>query len=133
MFMLTHLLRSLAVRFLTARAVAKADALKEPANAAMEKVRELGLKAAGPKANPLDIADLIDARNKSRTLNDQWLAAAINAEKWLGRLARVKQPSKRLPSYVAGKLDAAAAGAVLYPYVPAAVAAVKGWMAAAGV
>ncbi len=127
MFMLMHLARSLFARVMTARAVAKADAIKGPANAAMEKVRELGVKATGPKANPLDIADLIDARTKSRDLNERWLAAELKAEAWQ---AAAKRPVKRLPAYLAGKMDAAAAGALLYPYVPQAVAAVKGWVAA---
>lgn len=120
MFMLIQLFRSLVTRVMSARCDAKAERLRGPADEAVEKARLLE-----KKADPTGIVSLIEARMDCKAKADEWCEAEIRAERWAKRKDRAVRPSSRVPTYLAGKLDAALAFFVVYPYVPEVIARVQ--------
>lgn len=81
------------------------------------------LKALGEPKTAMDAVKYVQLKAEADKADEAYLAASDRAEAWGGRKAK---PAKFVPSYLGGKLDAAAAGVLVYPYVPQVIEWVKG-------
>lgn len=120
MFLFAHAVRSLFTKSAATRARAEAERLAKVAFDADVKVRRMG--------DSTDVATLVMAKMEKAKAEDAFLIADAKADKWEARRASAKSPSSRAGTYLAGKIDAATAATLLYPYVPQIVAQVKTWV-----
>lgn len=120
MFLILQAARSLFTRCMANRTTAKASALEAHVRAADETVKEYE-----SAKSPQEIADLVEVTMAARKAFDTWDAADTRASKWRKRRAKAVTPASRVPAYLAGKVDAALAGILLYPYVPEVTAFIQ--------
>jgi len=117
MFLILNALANLFVSVKAKRADAPLVRLEHEARLARATLSNLG----EPKT-PKDVIAYLDLKAKADAADTAFLEAAEKADKWE---IRKDSPTRFVPAYLSGKLDAVAAGVVVYPYVPAVIEWVK--------
>ncbi len=118
MFLILNALANLFVSCKAKRADAPIKGLAEKADWA----RDL-LKQHGDPKTPKDVIRYMELKDRADKADAAYLEAAEKQDKWQ---ARKDKATRFVPAYLSGKLDAAAAAAVVYPYVPAVIEWAKG-------
>ncbi len=118
MFLLLNAVSNLFVSLMSRRADKPLSTLEWRAKVAHER-----LKGLGEPKTAMDAVKYMEYKKAADEADSAYLAAAEKADKWSGR----KETSSRfVPAYLSGKLDAIAAAAVVYPYVPQVMTWVRG-------
>lgn len=126
MFLLIQLVRSLIVSRCARKAEDHLKAIEAKA-AVAEKAATTAVKAADPK-NVSSVIAAGRAQAEYDEVTKVWLAAVDRCEQWEDRKKECKSPRSRFVTYLAGKIDAVTAVALLHPYVPGWIEAAKIWI-----